>query len=245
MLGALESLNSSGRSFTMFFRHLHQIYGQGNITDSFWGGFAGAFFAFLFGIITYVITKRRERFVLHRNTLIRLERVLLKHLYDLDVLQSVIVDSEAIIGTGKVTSNRLIKLDIPDDMSSGLGSLTVANKFLIYQISIERLNFNSDSINRALTRLEDLFVGGQIPHVENFNFVRSTLVSFNQELPGLNERIKKFLVIVRLNISKLKTKIAFVQGITRTKWELEISDEETRREREKLDSEGRHPAGDF
>ena len=57
-------------------------------SSSFWGAFLGAFFAFVFGFITYIVTRRRERFVQHKNALIKLERVLLKHLNDLATLET-------------------------------------------------------------------------------------------------------------------------------------------------------------
>jgi hypothetical protein len=96
-----------------------------------------------------------------------------------------------------------------------------------------------------MTSLEDLFVSGQTPHVENFNFIRTTLIDFNKELPELNERIKKFLVLIRLHIKKLKTKSAFVYGIFTTQWEPKIIEEEITAERRRFDSEGTHPMGDF
>ena len=72
------------------------------------------------------------------------------------------------------------------------------------------INFNMDSVNHALTRLEDLFISGQQPQPENFNFIRRLLEGFNKDLPRLNERTIKLLVLTRINQKRLKNKNTFI-----------------------------------
>jgi hypothetical protein len=217
----------------------HQFVGShssGGISV-FWGAFFGAFFAFIFGIVTYVITKRRERFVQHKNSLIKMERVLNKHLDDLGLLQSIVQDTKRIVDGHKVTSNRLFYLQLPENIDMEIGSLDIINKFFTYRTSIDRFKLNVESVNHALTRLEDLFIGGQPVLVENFDFIKSTLEKFIEEIPSLNERTTKFLVLVRIHINKLKNKNTFIQGLMGNQWDQNISKEEIDKENHKLEAE--------
>ena len=221
----------------MFTHHYHQIMGSSNGLSVFWGAFLGAFFAFVFGFITYVITKRRERFVQHKNALVKLERMLNKHLNDLAVLEAIANDGERIVGQGKVTSNRLFRLEIPAGVDMEIGSIDLVNKLFTYQTSIDRLNFNTSTINHTLTRLEDLFINGRVVPTENFDFIKSTLQKLIQEIPQLNERATKFLILVRIHIGKLKSKSPFIYGALNTQWELDISQRDIDEENEKLRQE--------
>ena len=221
----------------MSYYHFHHIANFSGTSSNFWGAFFGAFFAFLFGILTYVITKRRERFVQHKNALVRLERILNKHLDDLAVLQTVTIDGKRIIELGKVTSNRLFTLQLPENFDMEIGSVELINKFFAYRQSIDRLNFNVDMTNHALTRLEDLFINGQPVPTQNFTFIAGTLQSFLDDIPRLNKRTTNFLVLIRIHFSKIKDKNSFIYGVFNTNWEQSISNEEIKKEHEKLAKE--------
>jgi hypothetical protein len=204
---------------------------------SFLGAFFGAFLAFIFGLITYILTKKRERFVLHRNALVKLERTLNKHLHDIGVLEQVITDSHTTLGRGHVTSNRLIKLEVPVEIESALANIELINKLFNYQLTLDRINFNSETTNHSLGRLEDMFLSGQPPHTTNFNIIRDRLASMSQELPGFNEGVKRFLVLIRLHIAKLKDKNTFTEGAFHSQWDLPVTPDESREESAKLEGE--------
>ncbi|NNM43827.1 MAG: hypothetical protein HKM07_05740 [Chlamydiae bacterium] len=213
----------------------HSISSSG--FSSFWGAFAGAFFAFIFGLITYIITKRRERFVQHKNALVLLERALNKHLNDFGALEVLIKGMQNILGQGKVDITRLFHVEIPEKLDIDLASIDLINKFFMYQISIDRLNFNMDSINRALTRIEDLFINGHGVVPENFALVQRLLTGLIGDLPKMDERTKRFLVLVRIHNKRVKNKNSFVYGVFNSLWDHEISKEEIKTERERLDKE--------
>ena len=221
----------------MYFHYHHILNNTDSSGSGFWGAFLGAFFAFIFGLITYVITKRRERFVQHKNALIKLDRAMNKHLNDLGVTEVLVKDSNKILGEGKVSTNRLYHLKMPENLTMDLGSIDLINKVFTYELSIDRLNFNIDSVNHALTRLEDMFISGQQPQPENFNFIRRLLDGFNKDLPRLNKRTIKLLVLSRINQKKLKNKNFFIYGVIKSSWEQEISKAEIDEERKKLADE--------
>ena len=210
--------------------------GSQSVWPEFWGGFAGAFFAFVFGLITYLITKRRERFVQHKNALVKLEQLLNKHLNDLGVLEY-ISSNQPQLATGQPTSNRLFHLKLLPELALELGSIRLMNKLFTYELSVDRLNFNVDTINHSLTRIEDLFIGGQIPHIENFNRVRDSFESLVKDLKRVNERTIKLLLLTRIHIRKVKEKDNFFYGVLKDIWEQDISDEEINNEREALTKE--------
>jgi len=218
------------------FYHL-PLVDHSNDVSSFLGALAGAFFAFVFGILAYVITKRREGFVDHKNALVRFERVLHKHLEDIGTLDSLATGMDTSLGSGNTTSNRLIKLQIPDGLDMQIRSVDLINKFLTYQISIDRLSVDVAMVNHALTRIEDLFINGRPVAIQNFNIVRRNLTKLRQDLVHLNNRTKRFLVLVRLHYKKVKDKNSFVYGVYYSQWEQSISTEEKEKEMEKLETE--------
>jgi len=220
----------------MFYHH-HLLHQPNNTSSPFWGAFLGAFFAFVFGLVTYVITKRRERFVLHKNTLIKLDRSLNKHLNDLSVLKEILEDSMRVASENKVPSNRLFKLELPENIEMDLGSIRLVNKFFSYRLSTDQLNFNTATINHTLTRVEDLFINGQPVRTENFQFIRGTLEKFLVELPKFNEQTIELLLLTRVHQNKLKEANSFIQGVFKTQWEQTITQKEVSEERAILEQE--------
>lgn len=228
--------------YILYLMHYHHLYSHFTTSGSSFlgtllGAFLGAFFAAIFGFITYIITKRRERFVEHKNSLVKLERVLNKHLNDFGTLSVLAKGMDHILGNGRPDVTRLFLLEIPNDIDMKLGSIDLCNKFLTYQICIDRINHNASSINHALTRIEDLFISGQPVVAENFNLVRDWAASFQGSLSEINEVAKKFLVWIRIHNHKLKNKNTFAYGAFKITWEQDVSVEEIKGERSKLDSE--------
>jgi hypothetical protein len=112
----------------MPFHHCQHFLVHSTDSSPFWGAFWGAFLAFLFGFITYIVTKRRERYVEHKNALVKLERILYSHLDDFEVMESVATDTRRVMGQQHVTSNRLLSLEIPTDIDIELGNMDLINK---------------------------------------------------------------------------------------------------------------------
>ena len=220
------------------YHHLFHHSAESSGLSSFWGAFAGAFFAFIFGLIAYWITKRRERFIQHKNTLVKLDRVLMKHLHEFGVLETLIKDTSASLKKSHTTSNRLGIFAIPEEIEMELGSLDLTNKVFSYRMSMDRLNFNIMSTNHTLTRLEDLYINGQPVVPVNFTFLASKLdYLLTNDLPKLNEWTKKLLVLERIHQNRLKSKSPFVEGLLRAQWEQDISKEQAKEEYSKLENE--------
>lgn len=213
------------------------------LTPEFVGSFAGAFFAFVFGIFTYMMTKRRERFINHRNALIKLERVLNKHLDDLETLEFLAKDMIKVSQDNKVSIHRFFSLKIPDNLDDNIGSVDLINKFLMYQISVDRLNLNTSSINKGLIRIEDLFINGQVVPKENFDLIISFLKELLGDLSKFSERVIKFLAFIRIHNNKLRKKNSLITGVFKTRWEQNISENEIKNEIDKVNLEITRPAG--
>lgn len=215
----------------------HHFLQHSSDSSGFWGAFLGAFFAFIFGLITYWITKRRERFVQHKNAVVKLERVLNKHLDDFGSMATIIKGMSENLGLGRVDISRLFKVELPDNLDIDLGSIDLINKFLVYQISIGRLNFNISSVNHALTRIEDMFINNHSVEPENFNFIRRMLDGLLNDLPRIDNRTLEFLAVVRIHNRRLKNRSTFIYGTLNDLWDQDISEGEIKTERAKLDKE--------
>lgn len=200
----------------------------------FWGAFWGAFFTLLFGILTYFVTKRRERFNQHRDGLIRLEQGMNKHLHELGVLNETVAGIINSINKPQLVVNRLFHLELPSNLTLELGSLHLVNKVFTYQLSIDRLNLNANSINHGLNRLEDVFISGQTPNAVNFERMREWLINFNKSLIQINERTIKLLLFTRIHINKIKQCRNTFFLAWKTSWEYNITEEEIEKERNKL-----------
>jgi hypothetical protein len=221
----------------MPFHHCQHFLVHSTDSSPFWGAFWGAFLAFLFGFITYIVTKRRERYVEHKNALVKLERILYSHLDDFEVMESVATDTRRVMGQQHVTSNRLLSLEIPTDIDIELGNMDLINKLFAYRLRIKRLNINVASINHSLTRLEDLSIGGQPVHPTNFAFISGTIQTLIAEFPRVKALTEELLILVKIHNRKLKAKISFIYGVFNTEWEPVITPEEIETERERLDAE--------
>lgn len=203
----------------------------------FFGAFFGAFFASVFSLAAYIITKRRERFVIHKNALTKLERIFNKHLDSLSLLRIIGISSIDALDKRKVTSNRLLKLHLQEDIYTDIGSTDLLNKLFIYNASIERLNLNVTTINHSLTNLEDLFINGRSVHDKNYIFIIGTIDTLIKDMPSFTERIIKYLALTRIHIARLKSHNTFIYGLRYTQWEQKISKEEIKQEVAKLRKE--------
>lgn len=222
------------------FVFLNSIFegGSKSIWPEFWGGFAGAFFAFAFGLLTYWVTKRRERFVLHKTTLIKIDRGLMQNLYDLDILDELIKDTVDCLRRGHTTSNRLGLINIPNDLELDLASIDFINKIFIYRMSLNRLNSNINSTNHALSRIEDLFIGGQSVAQVNFTSLADKLEKFSKnDISKFKDWTRTLLILERIHQKRLQNKNETVEGVLHKQWDFEISDEEISAERKEWEKE--------
>ncbi len=220
-----------------YFHHFsHQVQNHTDLSG-FWGAFAGAFFAFVFGLIAYRITKRWERFVQHKNALVKLERMLNHHYNELGILETIIADTISIVGQNKMTSNRLFTLKIPEGLDLELGSIDLINKLFTYQYYIDRYNINASTFNSALTRFEDITIAGHPLPQENRDYANKMLGGLQKELPSLGKVIKDLLVLTKIHIVKIKKEDFFMYVALHSQWDFKITETEINEESKKFDEE--------
>ncbi len=222
-------------------QNFHQVHNadisSSSVFSSFWGAFSGALFAFLFGIATYVIAKRRERFIQHKNAIIKLERMLNRHLDELAILEKIIGDTSAILKLGKLTSNRLFGFKMPEGLDLELYSLDLVNRLFSYQSHINRLDFDVLSLNHSLTLFENILIGGGTLNAQNLDFANRMLGGLSKEMPLLENEIKDFLAITRLYLIKTKENESFVRSVFRKNWNFEFTSTEILKEKMELNKE--------
>lgn len=206
------------------------------LSPEFMGAFSGAFFAFIFGIISYRIIKRYERFVKHRDSLVTLELLLNEHIDTIGLNRKNALNTQRILERHQLTHNRLIELPVKKELNTDLGSLSIINKYFSYERFVQRINIDSKSLNYTLTRFEDVMIGGSVLQAENWHYITGAFA----QMPGLMDRLEKetreLLSTVRIHIAKLSGKSIWYAN-TQRNWDVDVSDEELKAEISKLDEE--------
>ena len=208
-----------------------------SIWPEFWGGFTGAFFAFLFGIISYLLIKRYERFILHRDAIVKLERALNDALdvTSLNLVQA--AGTVAVLRQSRLTHNRLIKFELPPDVSLEIGSIALVNEYQAYERLINRINYDFAAVNYTLTRLEDMMIGGNPVAPQNFTLMIDALNRFPRVLNNLDAKTKRLLCIIRIYLAKLKRVNRFWFAVSNKDWDMPVTEAEIAAEMAMLEAE--------
>lgn len=205
-------------------------------SPEFIGAFSGAFFAFLFGIISYRVIKRYERFIQHRDALVTLERLLNEHIDTIGLNKTNALKTQRLLEGHRLTHNRLIELPLKKELDNDLGSPSVINKYFSYERLVQRMNIDSQSMNYTLTRFEDIMIGGSALPAENWHYITSAFA----QMPGMMDKVEKetkeMLGLTRIHIARLSGKgIWYVT--TQKNWEVSVSDEDLKKEISVLEEE--------
>lgn len=206
-------------------------------SSEFMGGFTGAFFAFIFGLFAYWINKRFDRFVAHKNSIVKLENLLNRHLDEMAVMQFQAKDAEVALRKREIPHSRFVSFKLSDGLELEFGSLDISNRYLGYSSTLARVNIDLTGINHGLTRLEDLIISGQNPNPQNNVILIEMLNGLNSIVNNLIRETKEILVIARLHTKEIKRKNSFLYGVFNNQWEVSLSENEIRIESEKLDKE--------
>lgn len=217
---------------------IFQDTGSGSVllSPEFLGAFAGAFFAFVFGIVSYRIIKRYERFIQHRNALVTLERLLNEHLDLIGLNRTGALNTQRILEAHRLTHNRLLELPVRKELNTELGSLDVANQFFFYERGVQRTNVDSQSLNYTLTRFEDVMIGGGTLAGENWHYITGAFAQIPGHMNKLEKETKELLSLVRIHIARLKDKGIWYAN-TQKDWSINVTDEELKKERVVLEEE--------
>ncbi len=223
----------------MCYHHLPIILIEGSAREGsqFWGAFWGAFLAFIFGLIAYRITKRWERFLLHKNSLAKMERVLNNHLNELGFMEFIVKDARKNLTERKLTPDRILKFDIPEGVDMEFGSLRLVNDFMDYRATVIRFNYNSRSLNHVLDRFDEMLLTNPTLIAGNASYAIEMLQKFEEDIPKVIESFKEFLMTIRIYIHKTRQVESFFYGVSKNIWEFQITEEELKKEKEKFETE--------
>ncbi|HEY1041391.1 MAG TPA: hypothetical protein VGE63_01560 [Candidatus Paceibacterota bacterium] len=203
----------------------------------FLGAFLGALFAFVFGLLTYIISKKNERFVLNQNALVKLERILHKHLNNLGILEAIATGAQDILKAQGIPTSRIFPIETPDQAEMDLIDIEFINKVHLYSMSLRALNFNIMTITHTLTRIEDLYINGRTIEAKNFEVIIRMLQGFLNDLPSINKKTKQLLIITRLHIHHLNKKVNLLERLIKNSWRPLFTEELILNEQKKLDEE--------
>jgi len=135
---------------------------------AFLGGFSGAFFAFLLSLLDNRISKKRDRYFKHKNAMVKMEYVLVKHQDEVNRLVYLLKNTIEILEQGIFTHNRFPGLNVTEGIELELGDINLINEVSNYWLSVERVNNDCNSLNRLLETLQRIAISGAIPNGENF-----------------------------------------------------------------------------
>lgn len=208
------------------------------IKDNFWeniivqgaGAFLGAFFAFLFGLLTLWIQKLRERFILHKNAVVELEYLLNEHLNDIAKNGYLIKHDISILSNANLTYDRLYPLRLPHDLELRLADLDIINKYFSYKESVLRINADLKKINDALDNINNVIISRGTIHKNNFTHIVQQMEILNKFLSLLTEECKYLLAFTRVYLRRIhsfKAKRGLIYKLNsyKTITEEEIKDE--------------------
>lgn len=211
----MNSFNHFSNSDLRIIELLERINNNGiKIINDFWedviiqgaGGFFGAFFAFIFGLLTFWINKKRERFFLHKNAVVELEYLLNDHLNFIAKNEYLTIHTVKILKRRYYTYNKLQLFRLPDDLELRLGDLDVINRYFDYRESLVRLNSDFEKANRAFENLSNFaLTQGIPPHERNFTHLIEQLNLLNKFLFSLLDEVKELLAYVRIYLRRLES----------------------------------------
>lgn len=205
-------------------------------SPEFVGAFSGAFFAFIFGLVSYRVIKRHERFIKHRDALVTLERLLNEHIDIVGLNKSNALNTQNILERRQLTHNRLIELPLRKELNNGLGSLSVINKYFSYERLVQRVNIDSQSMNYTLTRFEDIMIGGGVLQAENWHYITGAFAQMPGMMDKLEKETKELLSLARIHIARLSGK-GIWHANTQKSWDIGVSGEELKKEGVVLEEE--------
>lgn len=202
------------------------------------GAFFGAFFAFMFGLVTYYWTKWVERQKKDYNAIVKLEGVLNEHLNIFARNEYLIHGSIDTLNKGAMTYNILRKYRLVEDMELSFLDLDLINKYFEYRDSVNSLNNDFEVANKATDILRETLLSGKVDQAEiNFNsrIVVANLITLNKMAVVTNDETKTLLCLIRIKIREDQPGLV---GAHRLFWKpYKPTKQELKKERIKLERE--------
>lgn len=202
------------------------------------GAFFGAFFAFIFGLITYYWTKWVERQNKDYNAMVKLEGILNEHLNTLSRNEYLIHGSIATLKIGAMTYNILRKYRLVEDLELSFLDLDLINKYFEYRDSIEVHNHDFEVANKASDILREVFLSGKVNITAihtNAQILIGQLTTLSKMALATDNDTKSLLCLIRI---KMREDQPGVIGIKRLFWKpYEPTNQELQKEMNKLEKE--------
>ena len=150
------------------------------LNNAAFAAFLGSFSAFIFGIVAYDYTKRRERWKLHHDAVVKSERLVNRHLNQISGNIFLLKGALDTYAKGAFSENVLSQLDNPE-ISIDLHNLEIINVYEDYQALVEKVNHDLASWNRSNDRLFNAALSGRVP-VADIDVNRKNLAVRTQEI---------------------------------------------------------------
>jgi hypothetical protein len=126
------------------------------------GAFLGSFTAFVFGILAYGYTKKREKWVTHHNALVKIEQLVNRHLNEITGNIFLLKGSIETYAKSAFSENELSPLENPDYMID-FHNINLINMYQDYQAFLEKVNHDLLAWNRSNDRLFNVALSGKVP----------------------------------------------------------------------------------
>ena len=202
------------------------------------GAFFGAFFAFMFGLVTYYWTNWVERQKKDYDAMVKLEGVLNEHLNIFSRNEYLIHGSIDTLNKGAMTYNILRKYRLVEDIELSLLDLDLINKYFDYRDSVNSLNNDFEVAKKASDILREVFLSGKVDHtaiVFNAHILVEQLTALNKMGAVTDDETKSLLCLIRIKIREDKPGLV---GIHRLIWHpYKPTDHEFAEEMAKLEKE--------
>lgn len=169
--------------------------------------FFGAFFAFIFGLITYYIQKRFDRYHKHKNATVELEYLLQENLDKSIANQFLLEGAIETISKDLFAFTLLTDFRQPPDLSLRLGDLGLINKYAEYQTSVARMNHSMQTWQKMNEKLHDTAISGTLTEQAkqvNQAHLKSQASVVIKFLKGMDEETKELVTYVRVFMRKDK-----------------------------------------
>lgn len=211
--------------------------------DSIWpgaiGAFLGAFFAFIFGLITFYLQKKFDRYWKHKNAIVEIEQLLNDHLNESAANQFLLEGAVETLKRNHMTYTLLTNLRLLPDIELRIGDLDILNKYSDYKEPVVKVNHGMKAWQGINERLhQNVISNPNLPapiihkNMEHIQKQAEDLIKF---LKGVDANAKKFLTYIRIYMRK--DKHFWSTWLLRKKNKTIITPEEIRKESEILNKE--------
>ncbi|HWA51845.1 MAG TPA: hypothetical protein VG895_02235 [Patescibacteria group bacterium] len=147
----------------MYLTHSHQVLPSVGLSNNAAVGAAiGSFTAFIFGLIAYNYTKKREKWITHHNALVKTERLVNRHLNEITGNVFLLEGAIKTFEKDAFSENVLDPLESPDYMID-FHNLELVNTYQDYEALVDKVNHDLSAWNKSNERLFNVALSGKVP----------------------------------------------------------------------------------